>query len=42
MVDMMYQLPDEPRGAEYTITEKIVEGKADLFSTKKQKKKESA
>ena len=42
MVDMMYQLPDEPKGAEYTITEKIVEGKADLFSTKKQKKKESA
>ena len=42
MVDMMYQLPDEPKGAEYTITEKIVEGKADLFSAKKQKKKESA
>jgi ATP-dependent Clp protease ATP-binding subunit ClpX len=42
MVDLMYQLPEEPKGTKYVITRDIVEGKADLFSAKKRTKKESA
>ncbi len=42
MVDLMYQLPDESRGAKYVITRDIVEGKADLFTAKQTRKKESA
>jgi len=42
MVDLMYQLPEEQRGAKYVITRDIVEGKADLFSAKQTIKKESA
>ena len=44
MVDLMYQLPEEQRGAKYVVTRSIVEGKAKL-STARQKakaKKESA
>ena len=45
MVDLMYQLPEEPKPAKYVITRDIVEGKAKL-STARQKarkaKKESA
>jgi ATP-dependent Clp protease ATP-binding subunit ClpX len=40
MVDLMYQLPEEAKPAEYVITADIVEGKADLFSSKKKAKKE--
>lgn len=36
MVDMMYQLPEEPKPAKYVITRDIVEGKADLFTAKKE------
>jgi len=42
MVDLMYQLPEEPKHTEYVITKEIVEGKADLFSAQKKAKKESA
>jgi ATP-dependent Clp protease ATP-binding subunit ClpX len=42
MVDLMYQLPEEEKGAKYVITRDIVEGKADLFTAKKRAKKESA
>ena len=44
MVDLMYQLPEEPKGAKYVITRDIVEGKADLCTARKRKKakKESA
>ena len=42
MVDLMYQLPDEPSGAKYVITRDIVEGKAELFTAKQKAKKESA
>jgi len=44
MVDLMYKLPEEPKGARYVITRDIVEGKADLFTARKRKKakKESA
>ncbi len=42
MVDLMYQLPDEPRGAKYVITKEVVEGKAEPFRAGEKKKKESA
>jgi len=42
MVDLMYQLPEEGKGAKYVMTHDIVEGKADLFTAKKRAKKESA
>jgi len=42
MVDLMYQLPEEEKGAKYVITREIVEGKADIFTAKKRAKKESA
>ncbi|MFC1675614.1 ATP-dependent Clp protease ATP-binding subunit ClpX [Planctomycetota bacterium] len=43
MVDLMYQLPEEPKPAKYVITPDVVEGKTDLFAKKKRKnKKESA
>lgn len=43
MVDLMYQLPEEPKGTDYTINRDIVEGKAELFTAKKNvRKKESA
>ncbi len=44
MVDLMYQLPEEPKPAKYVITADVVEGKANLFAKKKQRKskKESA
>ena len=42
MVDLMYQLPEESRGAKYVITRDIVEGKAELFTAKRKAKKESA
>ncbi|MDD5326211.1 MAG: ATP-dependent Clp protease ATP-binding subunit ClpX [Phycisphaerae bacterium] len=34
MVDLMYQLPEEPKPAKYVITRDIVEGKAELFTAK--------
>jgi len=42
MVDLMYQLPEEPRGSRYVITRDIVDGKAELFAAKQKAKKESA
>jgi ATP-dependent Clp protease ATP-binding subunit ClpX len=42
MVDLMYQLPEEGKGAKYTITRDIIEGKAELFTAKQKAKKESA
>jgi ATP-dependent Clp protease ATP-binding subunit ClpX len=42
MVDLMYQLPEEPKPAKYIITRDIVEGKAELFTAKQKAKKESA
>ncbi len=40
MVDLMYQLPEEPKPASYVISADIVKGKADLFSAKQKTKKE--
>ena len=40
MVDLMYQLPEEPKPSKYLITRDIVEGKADLFTAKQKAKKE--
>jgi len=42
MVDLMYQLPEEPKPVKYVITRDIVEGKAELFTAKRKAKKESA
>ncbi|MHC4574859.1 MAG: ATP-dependent Clp protease ATP-binding subunit ClpX [Planctomycetota bacterium] len=42
MVDLMYQLPEEPHGTKYVITSDIVEGKTDLVAAKQRTKKESA
>ncbi|MEJ2702364.1 MAG: ATP-dependent Clp protease ATP-binding subunit ClpX [Sedimentisphaerales bacterium] len=42
MVDLMYQLPEEPKPAKYVITRDIVEGKAELFTAKQNAKRESA
>jgi len=40
MVDLMYQLPEEPKPAKYLINADIVEGKADLLTAKQKAKKE--
>ncbi len=42
MVDMMYQLPEEPKPAKYVITRDVVEGKTSLFDQNQNAKKESA
>jgi ATP-dependent Clp protease ATP-binding subunit ClpX len=42
MIDLMYQLPEEPKPAKYVINRDIVEGKAELFTAKQKTKKESA
>jgi ATP-dependent Clp protease ATP-binding subunit ClpX len=42
MIDLMYQLPEEPKPVKYLITGDIVEGKAELFTAKQKAKKESA
>jgi len=42
MMDLMYQLPDEPKGAKYVITREIVEGKKSIFESRMEAKKESA
>jgi len=42
MVDLMYQLPEEPKPAKYVITRDVVEGEADLFAAKQDAKRESA
>jgi ATP-dependent Clp protease ATP-binding subunit ClpX len=42
MIDLMYRLPEEPKGAKYVITGDIVQGKTELFAAKQEAKKESA
>jgi len=42
MMDLMYQLPEEPKPGKYLITREIVEGKADLTAARKHARKESA
>jgi len=42
MVDLMYQLPEEPKPAKYVMTRDIVEHKAELYTAKQKAKKESA
>lgn len=42
MIDLMYQLPEEPKPVKYVINRDIVEGKADLLTAKQTTKKESA
>ncbi len=42
MVDLMYQLPEDPKPARYVITRDIVEGRAALGMARQQIRKESA
>ncbi|MCK5225380.1 MAG: ATP-dependent Clp protease ATP-binding subunit ClpX, partial [Planctomycetes bacterium] len=42
MVDLMYKLPEEADGTKYIINKDVVEGKAELFTTKQIARKESA
>ncbi|MHC4474227.1 MAG: ATP-dependent Clp protease ATP-binding subunit ClpX [Planctomycetota bacterium] len=42
MIDLMYQLPDEPKGEKYVMTHDIVQGESRLFTAKQKPKKESA
>lgn len=42
MVDLMYQLPEEPKPGEYTITTDVIEGKTDPFEKARKARKESA
>ncbi|MBW7988560.1 MAG: ATP-dependent Clp protease ATP-binding subunit ClpX [Planctomycetes bacterium] len=42
MIDLMYQLPDEPKPVKYVINRDIVDGKAELLTAKQTTKKESA
>jgi ATP-dependent Clp protease ATP-binding subunit ClpX len=42
MIDLMYQLPEEPKPATYVITREIVEGKASLAASRQNIHKESA
>ncbi len=42
MLDIMYELPDQPRGSRYVITDDIVEGREKLFSEEEPRKSKSA
>jgi len=42
MIDLMYQLPEEPKPVKYVINRDIVDGKVDLLTAKQTTKKESA
>ena len=42
MIDLMYRLPEEPKGRTYIITQKAVDGLEDIFEESKPAKKESA
>jgi ATP-dependent Clp protease ATP-binding subunit ClpX len=42
MIDLMYDLPEEPKGSQYLITADIVNGKAEIAKARKKKQKESA
>ena len=32
MLDIMYELPDQPRGSRYVITDDVVDGREKLFN----------
>ncbi|HYO09497.1 MAG TPA: ATP-dependent Clp protease ATP-binding subunit ClpX [Tepidisphaeraceae bacterium] len=42
MLDLMYKLPDAQQGGKYVIDEDVVEGRANLFEIKPERRKESA
>ena len=42
MLDLMYQLPEEAKPGDYTITPEVVEGEIDLFEQARNAKRESA
>jgi len=39
MLDVMYELPDQPRGANYLITEDVISGRERLFPLPERKPK---
>ncbi|MCK5564301.1 MAG: ATP-dependent Clp protease ATP-binding subunit ClpX [Planctomycetes bacterium] len=39
MIDLMYRLPEEPKGEKYVITNDVIEGKVDVFKKAKKAKK---
>ena len=42
MIDLMYRLPEEPKGMKYSVTKEVVQGKVELFDSSTKSKKESA
>jgi len=42
MIDLMYNLPEQPKPGKYTITEDVVSGQADIFGAEEKNKKQSA
>ncbi|MBC8378314.1 MAG: ATP-dependent Clp protease ATP-binding subunit ClpX [Planctomycetes bacterium] len=42
MLDLMYDLPEEPKPGDYTITPEVIEGKVNLFEKARGVRKESA
>ncbi len=42
MLDLMYDLPEEAKPGDYTITPEVIEGKANLFEQARKARKESA
>jgi ATP-dependent Clp protease ATP-binding subunit ClpX len=42
MLDLMYKLPDQQQGGKYVIDENVVEGRANLFELRPERRKESA
>jgi ATP-dependent Clp protease ATP-binding subunit ClpX len=42
MLDLMYKLPDQQQGGKYVIDESVVEGRANLFELRPERRKESA
>jgi hypothetical protein len=42
MLDLKYKLPDQQQGGKYLVDEDVVEGRANLFEIKPERRKESA
>jgi len=39
MIDIMFELPDQPRGSRYVVTDDIVEGRTKMFNDETPKSK---
>jgi ATP-dependent Clp protease ATP-binding subunit ClpX len=42
MLDLMYRLPDQPKGSKFVLTEAVVEGRHNLFEIQPERRRESA